>query len=233
MNKPHVYAAVALSGCGFVVLDGQIAFEQRPDLYHHAIEAGGFLDAHARQAIAGWPGLARCTLRLLGIDRDLLLLTRRFDDTLATRIEHVIGRRVINIVPVDGATFWEVADATTRVRVERATERGIWRKTNGNRHANGLVNGHANGRANSHVSGAPVPSTRPIEVRTAEPARYQLCSGCEHMAVGGNCKAASESGEQRPNPREARRCIAFVPIFSALDGRRGRDLWPELITTGA
>lgn len=229
-TKAHTYAASALSGCGFVVLDAQIAFEQRPDIFNHAIEAGGYLDAHARQAIAGWPGLARCTLRLRGIDRDLVLLARRVDESLAARIEHVIGRQVISIVPVDGATFWEVADTTTRARLEPATERGSWRKTNGNGHANGRVNGSVNGHANGHANGAPVPATRPIEVRTAEPARYQLCSGCEHMAVGGNCKAAGESGEQRPNPREARRCIAFVPIFSALDGRTGKTLWPELAT---
>lgn len=200
MNKAHNYFATALSGCGFVIVDGQIAAEQRPDLFHTGIEAGGTFDDQARRAIASWPGLVRCTLRLAGIERPLLLYVRWADENLARRVEEIVGRHVVSIAVLEGAPFAAARDPAAGAG-RRASRGGTWRAE----------------------------STPAKKAATLEPPRSQLCASCERLTAGGTCMASEKSGQARPQVAEARRCVAFQPIFQSLDSRTGAQLWPELL----
>lgn len=62
---------------------------------------------------------------------------------------------------------------------------------------------------------------------TAEPARS--CSSCDHLTAGHACRAAKLSGVEYPAANVPRRCLQFVPLWNAMDMRKGPVLWPELV----
>lgn len=56
----------------------------------------------------------------------------------------------------------------------------------------------------------------------------KTCSECAIYSAGGTCTASGQSGIVRPEVNTLRRCVAFRPPVTAVDGRDGRTLWPEL-----
>lgn len=82
------YAHQSLAGSGFAVMSSEIAWQLRPDLWASAQDCGfGF---NPRLEIAG---TQRMTVRLAGMDKPILVLTRSADQ-LAQRIEWVTGYKV-------------------------------------------------------------------------------------------------------------------------------------------
>lgn len=63
-------------------------------------------------------------------------------------------------------------------------------------------------------------------VVTKQPGR--ACSGCDHFTTGYACRQSAVSGLERPMVNVLRRCLAFKPVYEAIDGRTGVQLWPEL-----
>ncbi len=62
---------------------------------------------------------------------------------------------------------------------------------------------------------------------TLEPGR--TCSSCEHLTAAHGCAIPKVSGVERPSPRALRRCLAFQPLWDAVDQCTGAVLWPELV----
>lgn len=96
MSKAAKYIHEALASGGFAVIDAEVAATLRPDLWSRGgAEAGGDLLLLRRtNQLVGLRGVHRMTVRLRGIDRDLLVLTRSLD-LLDRRIQWVTGREVV------------------------------------------------------------------------------------------------------------------------------------------
>lgn len=212
MNRAFEYAAQSLAHTGFAILDGQIAAELRPDCWHDTLTArGDVADTRSRTRLCALPGVESFRVRLDGIDGPVAVLTRS-RIRLAERIEIVTGRHCEMVDERPGApTAWAKVQAkATQVPADCA-------------------GGHSGG------STAMAPAVRRIPqvtgdlwagVATNEGPR--TCGECERFTQGGTCLAAAESGVVAPNPRSPRRCVAFTPVSESLDGRNGRQLWPEV-----
>lgn len=61
---------------------------------------------------------------------------------------------------------------------------------------------------------------------TAQPGR--TCSECEWFTSASSCSNVKESGILHPAANVMRRCKAYRPHFTNMDGRTGTQLWPEL-----
>ena len=64
------------------------------------------------------------------------------------------------------------------------------------------------------------------DVVTAQPGR--TCSACEWFTSASSCSNVKESGILHPAANVMRRCKAYRPHFTNMDGSTGRQLWPEL-----
>jgi len=94
MSKAVHYATQALAASGFAILGSQVAVAMRPDIWSSAMECSGdFVTAKQRNAFAAIPGVHRRQVKLAGVDRPLMVLTRSLD-MLEKRIEWVTGFKV-------------------------------------------------------------------------------------------------------------------------------------------
>lgn len=91
--------------------------------------------------------------------------------------------------------------------------------------------------AEEDIAGQPAPSDVPrkpvalsgdLHAGTQTAQGPRSCSVCENFTAGHACTKPKESGIERPNSREPRRCLAFEPLWDSGDNRTGVQLWPEL-----
>lgn len=84
-TKTQQYAHQSLAACGFAVMNSQVAWRLRPDLWASAQDCG--MDFTSKLSI---PDTQRLSVKLLGLDTPVVVLTRSLDQ-LEQRIEWVTG----------------------------------------------------------------------------------------------------------------------------------------------